>query len=94
MVVKIRNNRNSQADGNVNWFSQSGKLFSSKADHTYAQHLRDPMARSVAHGNGCRTSLVVQWLGVQLPMQGTQVPSLVQDDPTGPRATKPTRHNY
>ena len=94
MVVKIRNNKNSQTDGNVNWFNQSGKLFSSKADHTHTRHLSDPVARSVANRNGYRTSLVVQWLGVNLPIQGTQVPFLVQGDPTGQRATKPTCRNY
>ena len=41
-----------------------------------------------------RTSLVVQWLRIRLPIQGTQVRSLVQEDPTGRRATKPVRHNY
>ena len=37
--------------------------------------------------------LVVQWLRVHLPMQGTGVQSLVQEDPTC-RATKPMCHNY
>ena len=41
-----------------------------------------------------RTSLVPQWLGVHLPMQGTGVPSLVQEDPTCHEATKPVNHNY
>ena len=41
-----------------------------------------------------RASLVVQWLRICLPMQGTQVQTLVQDDPTCRRATKPMRHNY
>ena len=40
------------------------------------------------------TSLVVQWLRIRLPMQGTQVRSLVQEDPTCRGATKPMRHNY
>ena len=40
------------------------------------------------------TSLVVQWLRICLPMQGTRVPSLVQEDPTCCRATKPVHHNY
>ena len=44
--------------------------------------------------NLCRTSLVVQWLRICLPMQGTQVPSLVQEDPTCHVATKPVNHNY
>ena len=40
------------------------------------------------------TSLVVQWLGIRLPMQGTQVRALVWEDPTCHGATKPVRHNY
>jgi len=39
------------------------------------------------------TSLVVQWLGVCLPMQGTQVQSLVWEDSTYHGATKPVCHN-
>ena len=41
-----------------------------------------------------RTSLVAQWLRIRLPMQGTWVRSLVREDPTCRRATKPVRHNY
>ena len=37
-------------------------------------------------------SLVVQWLRIHLPMQGTQVQSLVQEDSTCCRATKPMYH--
>ena len=40
------------------------------------------------------TSLVAQWLRIRLPMQGTQVPALVWEDPTCRGATKPVRHNY
>ena len=40
------------------------------------------------------TSLVVQWLRICLPMQGTQVWALVREDPTCHGATKPVRHNY
>ena len=39
-------------------------------------------------------SLVVQWLRIHLPMQGTQVRALVQEDPTCREATKAVRHNY
>ena len=39
-------------------------------------------------------SLVAQWLRIHLPMQGTQVRSLVREDPTCRGATKPMRHNY
>ena len=40
------------------------------------------------------TSLVVQWLRVRLPMQGTRVQSLVLEDPTCHGATKSMCHNY
>ena len=40
------------------------------------------------------TFLVVQWLRIHLPMQGTQVQALVQEDPTCCGATKHVRHNY
>ena len=39
-------------------------------------------------------SLVAQWLRICLPMQGTRVRALVQEDPAWLRATKPVRHNY
>ena len=39
-------------------------------------------------------SLVAQWLRIRLPMQGTWIWSLVQDDPTCRGATKPVHHNY
>ena len=41
-----------------------------------------------------RTSLVVQCMAIYLPMQGTPVKSLVQEDPTCCRATKLVHHNY
>ena len=40
------------------------------------------------------TSLVVQWLKICLPMQGTRVRDLVQEDSTCCGATKPVCHNY
>ena len=40
------------------------------------------------------TSLVAQWLRIHLPMQGTWVRSLLREDPTCRRATKPMSHNY
>ena len=39
-------------------------------------------------------SLVVQWLRIHLPKQGTQVRALVREDLTCHGATKPMRHNY
>ena len=44
--------------------------------------------------SGTGTSLVAQWLRVHLPMQGTRVLALVQEDPTCCRVTKPVQHNY
>ena len=41
-----------------------------------------------------RTSLVVQWLRIHLPRQEAWVQSLLREDPTCHRATKPVRHNY
>ena len=38
-------------------------------------------------------SLVVQWLRICLPMQGTQVRALVWEDPTCHGATRPMSHN-
>ena len=39
-------------------------------------------------------SLVVQWLRICLPMEGTRVRTLVREDPTCCGATKPVRHSY
>ena len=39
--------------------------------------------------SGPRASLLVQWLGIHLVMQGTRVQSLIWDDSTCHRATKP-----
>ena len=36
----------------------------------------------------------VQWLRIHLPVEGTQVRSLVQEDPTSWGPTKPMHHNY
>ena len=43
---------------------------------------------------GLRASLVVQWLRIHLPMQGTQFRALVREDTTCRGATKPVHHNY
>ena len=40
------------------------------------------------------TSLVVQWLRIHLPVQGTWFQSLVQEDPTCRGAIKFVSHNY
>ena len=41
-----------------------------------------------------RASLVVQWLRICLPLQGTRVRTLVWEDSTCRRATGPVSHNY
>ena len=43
---------------------------------------------------GSRASLVLQWLRIRLPMQGTRVRALVWEDPTCRGATGPVSHNY
>ncbi|XP_059940272.1 craniofacial development protein 1 isoform X2 [Mesoplodon densirostris] len=53
-----------------------------------------PLPSLPAGSGSLRTSLVVQWLRIRLPMQGTQVQALVREDPTCCRATKPVCHNY
>ena len=44
--------------------------------------------------NNSRASLVVQWLRIRLPMQGTRVQALVWEDTTCRGATRPVSHNY
>ena len=51
-------------------------------------------AHSLGFENWWRASLVAQWLGVCLPMQGTRVRALAWEDPTCRGATKPVSHNY
>ena len=58
----------------------------------YPPKLETPQMPINSGMNG--TSLVVQWLRIHLPMQGTQVQALVREDPTCRGATKPVRHNY
>ena len=45
------------------------------------------------HKKTARASLVAQWLRVRLPMQGTWVQALVQEDPTCRGATGPVCHS-
>ncbi|KAJ8783692.1 hypothetical protein J1605_008735 [Eschrichtius robustus] len=53
------------------------------------QPIRDRVAREPPRSPRPRASLVMQWLRIRLPMQGTRVRALVQEDPTCRRATKP-----
>ena len=52
------------------------------------------LAMSVTIKKNGRASLVAQWLGIRLPMQGTRVRALVGEDPTCCGATKLACHNY
>ena len=47
------------------------------------------LIKIIIHG----ASLVAQWLGVRLPMQGTRVRALVWEDPTCRGAAGPVSHN-
>ena len=49
---------------------------------------------SVPHKTYIRTSLGAQRLRIRLPMQGTRVRALVQEDPTCCGAAGPMHHNY
>ena len=55
---------------------------------------------STCHGSGASNilslgaSLLDQWLGIHLPMQGTRAWALVGEDPTCREVTKPMCHNY
>ena len=61
-------------------------------------HLKVLLIRNVLENSVykqmCRASLVAQWLKIHLPIQGTRVRALVQEDPTCHGATKPVCHNY
>ena len=49
--------------------------------------LRNHMAFLKSYG----TSLVAQWIGIHLPMQGTGVQSLIQEDSTCLEAAEPVQ---
>ena len=68
---------------------------------THAKHcklnqipFRNRWAATIKPNPGKQTFLVVQWIGIRLPRQGTLVRSLVQEDSTCSRATKPIGPNY
>ena len=70
--------------------------------HTYTQVIRQTFVVYNTHAqitfsllnSHPRASLLVQWLGIHLVMQGTRVQSQVREDPTCHGATKPLHHNY
>ena len=57
--------------------------------HTYITHPNYNIWKIILKTISYRNSLVVQWSRFCLPTQGTQVQSLVREDPTCHRATKP-----
>ena len=61
---------------------------------TWGQELHVEKNKAGNKNKACGTSLVAQWLRIRLPMQGTRVQALLQEDPTCRGATKPVRHNY
>lgn len=59
-------------------------------EHTVSNNLKITLAKRT----GVRTSLEIQWLRIRLPMQGTQVRSLVREGPAHRRAAKPEHHRF
>ena len=62
--------------------------------HAYTQNENKKPLTPLGSKDFVGTSLVVQWLRVLLPMQGTWVHFLVLEDPTCLGATQPVCHNY
>ena len=60
--------------------------------HPGAEHLAGVVWPS--HDHHCWASLVAEKWRIHLPVQGTQVWPLVQDDPTCHGATQPVSHSY
>ena len=90
-------------------YPRKKKVMSTTCTSTYAQNSNPDLVLDVAHPTWMsnrhlklhtfkaecpETSLVVQWLRIRLPRQGTRVRALVREDPTRFRATKPVHHNY
>ena len=86
--------------------SSAGGMGSIPGQGARIPHASRPKNRSIKQEQYCnkfnkdfkngphQTSLVAQWLRIHLPMQGTWVRALVQEDPTCCGATKPVCHNY
>ena len=70
-------------------------LFCLLSTRTGSEHPKwngNPQLDSITTSLG--TSLVEQWLGIRLPMQGTWVRALVREDPACRGATETVGHNY
>ena len=67
----------------------------SMGSHRVGHNWSDLAAAAAANENRRETLLAVQWLRIRLPMQGTQVPSLVRElRSICCRTTKPMHHKY
>ena len=73
----------------ASWHTQGGKFRLHRLKRLISRNLWTHV-RNTRRG----TSLVVQWMRICLPVQGTLVWSLVWEDFTYHGATKPVRHNY
>ena len=74
------------------------KVYVERQKIQYSQHNTkeeyDVMEKEHLENGKDRASLLAQWLGVCLPVQGTRVRALVWEDPTCRGATRPVSHNY
>ena len=79
---------------NLRVFTLLVALLSSSTSNPSANDIGYTLKKNLLKKLESRASLVAQWLRICLSMQGTQVQSLVWEDPTGCGATKPTHHSY
>ena len=72
-----------------------GQLYANKMDKLQEmdKFLETYSLPKLNHEETGRASLMAQWLGICLPMQGTRVRALVWEDPTCHGATRPVSHN-
>ena len=70
--------------------NKTNKLHINSTTTTKKQKTKKNPIKKWAEG----TSLVVQWLRILLPIQGTLVQALLWEDPTCHGATNPMHHNY
>ena len=88
--------------GQFLWFQPGTRIHRSRDIQLYYISLKINVVIGAGHKIYCsfpkdktqaRASLVVQWLRIHLPMQGTRVQALVRQGPTCHKATKPVSRN-